>query len=410
VSRPAGRLVTLGTALAVAGTVHAAVNAVLLRRPDPAATPGPERVSVLVPMRDEAAQVRDCLAAVLAQDGVAEVLVLDDGSTDGTGELARAMGVRVLAGRPLPAGWLGKPHACQQLADAADPTADVLLFLDADVRLRPGAVAATVELLGDRDLVCPYPRQVAVTAAERLVQPLLQWSWMVSLPLRRAERSASPALCAANGQFLVADAAALSRAGGFGGVTGEVLDDLAVARAVKRAGGRVGVADGADLAACRMYDGWTDLSAGYRKSLWAAFGPAPASAAVAAALALAYVVPPVAALRGSRAGLVGYVAAVVSRVLAAVRSGGRAWPDPLAHPVSVAALLGLLGASWRGHRRGELTWKGRVLDGPSASGSASNSDERPVRPNVSDERHVRPNLCDEGAVGTAAAAARTDGG
>ena len=142
-----------------------------------------------------------------------------------------------------------------------------------------------------------------------------------------------------------------------------MLDDLAVARAVKRSGGRVGVADGTDLAACRMYDGWADLRAGYRKSLWAAFGPAPASAAVAGALALAYLVPPLAALRGSRAGLVGYGAAVASRVLAAAHSGGRAWPDALAHPASVAALLGLLASSWRGHRRGELTWKGRRLAG-----------------------------------------------
>jgi hypothetical protein len=169
-------------------------------------------------------------------------------------------------------------------------------------------------------------------------------------------------LCAANGQFLVVDAAVLARAGGFAGVAGAVLDDLAVARAVKRAGGRVGVADGSALASCRMYDGWADLHAGYRKSLWAAFGPAPASAAVAATLALAYLVPPLAALRGSRAGMVGYAAAVVSRVLAARRSAGRAWPDALAHPASVAVLLALLDASWRGHRRGELTWKGRLLD------------------------------------------------
>jgi hypothetical protein len=171
-------------------------------------------------------------------------------------------------------------------------------------------------------------------------------------------------MCAANGQFLVVDAAALARAGGFAAVAGAVLDDLELARAVKRAGGRVGVADGADLAACRMYDGWAELGAGYRKSLWTAFGPAPASAAVAALLALAYVVPPLAALCGSRAGAVGYAAAVASRVLAAHRTRGRAWPDALAHPVSVTALLALLGASWRGHLRGELTWKGRRLDGP----------------------------------------------
>jgi Glycosyl transferase family 2 len=362
-------LVRAGSALAVLGTLHQAVNLRGLRRPpvDPPLVTEP--VTVALPVRDEAHRVGPTLAALLAQRGVAdlELLVLDDGSTDGTGDVVRRVAggdprLRLLRGTPPPRGLPGKPHACAQLAAAA--RGSVLVFVDADVTLAPHAVAAAVAVLrgAGLDLLSPWPRQLADGAA-RLVQPLLQWSWMVSLPLRRAERSAQPALCAANGQFLVVDAAALARAGGFAGVAAEVLDDLAVARAVKRSGGRVGVADGADLAACRMYDGWADLRAGYRKSLWAAFGPAPASAAVASALALAYLVPPLAALRGSRAGLVGYVAAVVSRVLAAAHSGGRAWPDALAHPVSVAALLGLLASSWRGHRRGELTWKGRRLTG-----------------------------------------------
>jgi hypothetical protein len=373
---PARAFILAGSALAVLGTLHQVVNLRGLRRPPADPPPVDEPVTLALPVRDEAHRVVPALAALLAQRGVPdlELLVLDDGSTDGTADVVRAVAdgdprVRVLPGTPPPPGLPGKPRACAQLADAA--RGSVLVFVDADVVLAPHAVAAAVAVLrgAGLDLLSPWPRQLADGAAVRLVQPLLQWSWMVSLPLRRAERSTNPALCAANGQFLVVDAAALSRAGGFAGVAGDVLDDLAVARAVKRAGGRVGVADGADLAACRMYEGWTDLSAGYRKSLWAAFGPAPASVAVAAVLALAYVVPPLAALCGSRAGLVGYGAAVASRVLAAGHSGGRAWPDALAHPLSVAALLGLLEASWRGHRRGELTWKGRRLaGGPSMGG------------------------------------------
>jgi hypothetical protein len=367
--------VRVGAALAVAGTAHQVRNLRALRVP-PAVPPAvAEPVTVAMPVRDEAHRVAPALAAVLAQRGVPdlEVLVLDDGSADGTADVVRAVAdgdprLRLLRGTPPPPGLPGKPHACAQLAAQARGT--VLVFVDADVLLAPHAVAAGVAVLrgAGLDLLSPWPRQLADGAAARLVQPLLQWSWMVSLPLRRAERSPHPSLCAANGQFLVADAVALARSGGFGGVGAEVLDDLAVARAVKRAGGRVGVADGSGLAACRMYDGWADLRAGYRKSLWAAFGPAPASAAVAATLALAYVVPALAALRGSPAGLVGYVAAVVSRVLAARRSGGRAWPDALAHPASVTALLGLLASSWRGHRRGELTWKGRRLDGRPRAG------------------------------------------
>jgi Glycosyl transferase family 2 len=364
-SRPTSRalrgLVGLGSALAAAGTVHAAVNAALLRRPDPAARPGPERVSVLIPMRDEAARARDCLTAVLAQDRVAEVLVLDDGSTDGTGDVARATGVRVLAGRPLPAGWLGKPHACQQLADAADPASDVLVFLDADVRLRPGAVAAAVALLGELDLVCPYPRQDAGTAAERLVQPLLQWSWLTFLPLRLAERSPRPSLSAANGQLLAVRRAAYDRAGGHAAVRAEVVEDVALLRAVKRAGGRGGVADGTALADCRMYAGWAELRDGYTKSLWSAFGSPAAAAGVAGLLALGYLVPPLAAVLGCRTGLAGYAAGVTGRVLTARRTGGRAWPDAFAHPVSVAAFGWLTARSLRGHRAGTLAWKGRRL-------------------------------------------------
>lgn len=344
------------------------VNLRSLRVPSrrPPAVAGP--VSVLVPARDEAGRIGATVRSVLAQTGVPglELLVLDDGSADGTAGVVRRVGagdprLRVLTGTPPPPGVLGKPHACAQLAAAA--TGRALVFVDADVELAPHAVAAAVAVLrgAGLDLLSPWPRQLARGVGPRLVQPLLSWSWMVTLPLRRAERSSRPSMVAANGQFLVVDAAALRRAGGFAATAGEVLDDLALARAVKRSGGRVGVADGSELASCRMYEGWDDLSAGYRKSLWAAFGPPAPSAAVAAALALVYVLPPLAALRGSRAGLVGYVAAVASRLVAARRSAGGPWPDALAHPVSIAALLVLWARSWAGHRRGSLRWKGRTV-------------------------------------------------
>ena len=141
----------------------------------------------------------------------------------------------------------------------------------------------------------------------------------------------------------------------------EVLDDIALVRAVKAAGGSGGMVDGTDLATCRMYDGWGELRDGYAKSLWSAFGSPAGAVGANALLVLAYVVPPAAMLlRRSPVGLAGYAAAVLGRVLVARRTGQRVWPDALAHPLSIGTLSGLTARSWRLHRRGELSWKGRA--------------------------------------------------
>ncbi len=347
------------SATAGALALHAAVNARLLRVPT--ATRTDSRVSVLLPVRDEAPRVAACVRSLLGQRGVdLEVVVLDDGSSDGTAEVVREVAqgdprLRLLTGRPLRRGWLGKPHACARLAEAAARTSDVLVFVDADVVLAPHAVAATVALLedADLDLLSPYPRQEA-PGATRLVQPLLQWSWLTFLPLRLAERSPRPSLSAANGQLLAVRRAAYDRVGGHAAVASDVVEDVALLRALKRAGGTGGVCDGTALATTRMYGSWRELADGYGKSLWTL--PLPA---VGLLVAL-YVVPPLAALRGSRAGLLGYAAGVTGRVVAARRTGSPPL-DALAHPVSVSLLAGLAVRSRLARQRGTLTWKGRSL-------------------------------------------------
>ncbi len=361
------RVVQAAAVAAAAVSAHSVLNLALLRRPDPRPPAVHERVSVLVPARDE----QDCVGLLLCdlrdQSGLddVEVLVLDDASTDGTRTVLDAAAdadprVRVLSGVGPPPGWLGKAAACQRLADEA--TGTVLVLVDADVRLAPHAVAATVDLLRRHhlDLVSPYPRQLALTWPERLVQPLLQWSWASLLPLRLAERTPRPSLSAANGQLMAVDAEAYLRAGGHAAVRDEVLDDVALVRRVKATGGRGGVADGTTLATCRMYDGVEDLAEGWGKSLWSATGSPFGAAALVGLAGAVYVLPVVAGLRGSRWGAAGYAAAVVGRAVVARRTGGRV-ADAWTHPASVLAWSVLVGRSWRGRNAGTLAWKGRQL-------------------------------------------------
>lgn len=356
--------------LALAG--HTAVNAVLLRRLPDSADETEERVAVLLPLRDEADRVTPCLESLLAQRGLPNltIYVLDDGSTDGTADLVRSLAgdkVTLITGAALPDGWLGKPHACWQLSMAAADS-DILSFVDADVVLAPDALVSAVRLLREIDvtLLSAYPK---IGGAGRLLQPLLQWSWLTFLPLRAMERSPRPSLAAAGGQWLIADRAGYVRAGGHAAVRAEILEDIALARQIKRAGGRIALADASRRATCRMYTSWSGLTAGYTKSLWASFGSAPAAAIVVVTLLLLYALPPVAALILAVTGfasaaliaLTAYLLGVAGRAISAVATGGRPWPDCLAHPVSIVLFGWLTARSFRLRRQSRLTWRGRPL-------------------------------------------------
>jgi glycosyltransferase involved in cell wall biosynthesis len=322
-------------------------------------------VAILIPMRDEETNAGAVLDSATGQRGLPllSIIALDDNSSDDTlAILQNQSDVRltVVTGSDLPAGWLGKPYACQQLAQATE--SEFLVFLDADVRLEHHAVNAAITAMEKWrwDFISPYPREIAVSFSERLIQPLLQWSWMSSVFLRLAERFPSRSTTIANGQFFIVKRSAYLASGGHDAIREKVLDDLELARSLVKAGFRGGVADGSSVAECRMYDRTSDLIQGYTKSLWTAFGGILGTIVAVLLLALTGIVPLALALTGNRVAWAAFGAIWISRLLVAART--RSTPSTAAlHPISICFLLYLIALSWIGKARGDLTWRGRAV-------------------------------------------------
>ena len=347
--------------------VHSIINGLLLRRPGSRDVIS-EKVAILIPARNEALNIKDCLESALDQRNLSNftIYVLDDSSTDNTNQIVREIATTnaklvLLRGKELPEGWTGKNFACWQLANAAQEF-KYLVFIDADVRLRSDAVVKSLNSLQKLrwKFISPYPRQIAKSWSEWLIQPLLQWSWITTLPLRLAERSLRTELTAANGQFLILEKDAYFAAGGHKAIHEEVLDDIHLARQMKRHGFRGNVIDGSAIASCRMYRSWRELRDGYSKSLWSAFGSIPGALLVIIFLVSLYVFPAIIALSGYSWGISLVLFAFISRLMSAVRSQSSI-TSALAHPFAIALLCYLIIRSWWLKRKNRLEWKSRSL-------------------------------------------------
>jgi cellulose synthase/poly-beta-1,6-N-acetylglucosamine synthase-like glycosyltransferase len=340
----------------------AAVNFFQIRTPR-ATSELQDSVGVVVPMRNEAENIEGIVATLSAQDGPFHFYLLDDNSEDLTYELLKRFTAgnsrfTVIKGAPLAAGWIGKTWALQQLFEASKE--GVLVSIDADVRLTNEAINKAVTLMcGARlDFVSPYPRQIAQTFAERLIQPLLQWSWLTTVPLRYAESSGRKSMAVANGQFFVVRRSALNSVGGYQSVKHAVIDDVFLARHLIASGSSGTVINGSDIAETRMYASWKEIKAGYGKSLSKAFGSVVGAVFVGAFLFATSVGALIVGLSGNPYGWLGFAAIVGTRVLSAIKSRGNIL-DSVLHPISIAALIYLIIYSYL--VRKSVTWKGRTV-------------------------------------------------
>jgi glycosyltransferase involved in cell wall biosynthesis len=237
-------------------------------------------VSIIVPARNEEASLGDCLESLTAQTGVGfEIIVVDDGSTDRTREIAQSFAkVRVISAGPLPDGWTGKNNAA--IAGAKEGRAQWLLFTDADTVHLPGSLArALAEAKREgADLLSYSPEQAAVTFAERAVMPVIFSELAAQYPPQKV-RDRNSGIVAANGQYILVRRAAYDAIGGHAAIATEILEDVALARLFHNAGQRVYFRYGGDTVRTRMYRNWPQLREGWTKNLALLF-PQPGRLAV----------------------------------------------------------------------------------------------------------------------------------
>ncbi len=326
---------------------------------------GRPQLSVLIPARNEEANIGDAVTAVLASKDVdLEIIVMDDGSTDSTRAILDAIDdsrVRVADGGGLPPGWSGKQHACAALARLARH--DVLVFVDADVRLAPDALNRMAGFLEREKLALAsgFPRQVTRSWSEILLLPLIYFVLLGYLPIGRMKRSAAPSLGAGCGQLFIARAKEYALAGGHGAIRASLHDGLMLPRAFRRAGFMTGLFDASSFATCRMYANVAQVWEGLTKNATEGMAKPLALPVWTVILGGGAVLPlSCVALAPTPPAIAALACGVGIRLVLAWRFG-QPVVSALLHPLGVAALLFLQWAALMRAAFGRpATWRGRA--------------------------------------------------
>ena len=339
-------------------------------------------VTVIVPARDEEANIGPCLQSLLRQDYPASRLsvhVIDDHSADATAGIVRGIAARearvaVTHSPPLPPGWVGKSHACWIGARAAAPETEWLCFIDADVRTKPPLLSSAMRAaVAQRlDLLSVAPRQELQTFAERLILPcgLILLSFVQDL---RQAQARSGGDVTATGQFMLVRRDAYEAVGGHASVRSAICEDLEFARRLKQSGRSVLLMGGEELVSTRMYTGWRTLWPGLAKNLVDTLGGPTATLSMAlAGVMLAWAAPamPLFGLAGWAQGAQGAPSALALALLGSGAAFGLHiaatfyfripfWYGllfPLGY--TAGALMAL--DSVRRRLSGRVSWKGRI--------------------------------------------------
>src|SRR5579862_2650390 len=321
-------------------------------------------ISIIVPARNEEASLRTCLESLVAQTGVPfEIIVVDDHSTDRTREIAASFpGVRIVDAGPLPVGWTGKNNAVA--AGAREAHAEWLLFTDADTVHLPGSLAAALNEAHENgvEFLSYSPEQIAVTFWEMATLPVVFAELARQYSPAKVSDPASP-VAAANGQYILIRRETYEAVGGHTAVAGDILEDVALARAVKNSGRKIRFRYAADRVRTRMYRNYTQLRDGWTKNLALLF---PSPTPLAAKLLFLWTIPWLALFANRWWWTPIYVWSLLYLFFRIKRSNFPTsmtlWATFFGPPMFAYLLL----RSKRAHVNGNVTWKGRTY-GPKDS-------------------------------------------
>jgi chlorobactene glucosyltransferase len=371
---PQSSALVLLSAIVLAAWLLALATTIANLRSIPRLTPAPPRgrfVSVLVPARNEERVIERSVRAFLAQDYAAlEVIVVDDRSTDRTGAILASIDdprLVVVPGDDTPEGWLGKPWALQQAAQRA--RGEVLLFVDADVIYAPGGVSAAVAFLEDSGaaMLSLFPHFELRGFWEIAAMPQLPLTGFTYLPTFAGERRQSARLAIGGGPGNLVRRADYEAIGGHEPLRDAVVDDVALARRMRRSGRRTLLVRADDFVSLRMYHGAREIIDGFTKNTFGVFGRSYVAALGSTVLMLVFhILPYVRACFGDPLAMAAVVVISLTRAVLFRALRYPLWAALLLHPFMIAIWAWIFVRSiWRTGIRRELHWRGRKYDASS---------------------------------------------
>ena len=322
-----------------------------------------------MPARNEEAVIAACIESLVLQREIPEIIVVNDQSTDKTAEIVRSLitkipHLRLLETQEVPAGWVGKNNAV--FLGAKEAKSPWLLFTDADAELQPGAAARALQIAQEKSaaLISFSPEQVTQSWYEKALIPFVYTRLAKHFSYDAVNDPSSPA-AAANGQFLMIQRDAYNSIGGHASVAAEVLEDVALAKRAKAAGFRLWFGPGQGIVRVRMYRSFREMWQGWKKNLYVLVGGTPGAVLRELESAIPWI--PLALLflgfKIPIATFLGVCFLLLRQLTYGLELSRNQYPFKfiIYYVPAVALYAGVLWASYRGHVKGKVEWKGREV-------------------------------------------------